>query len=130
MKIMNHLRSICLLIPICFIAHTVQAAKPPHLVVFISDDLGRLETSVYGSKGARTPMMARLAQSGMTFDSAYVASPSCCPNRYSLLTGLMPARHRAHPNHSRGKAGASYLLPMLKKKGYTIGAVDKIGHYR
>jgi hypothetical protein len=27
-------------------------AKPPNIVVFISDDLGRLDTSIHGSKDA------------------------------------------------------------------------------
>lgn len=104
--------------------------KLPNLVVFISDDLGRLETSVYGSKEVRTPMMAKLAASGMTFDNAYVASPSCCPNRFSLLTGLMPARHGAHPNHSQPKPGTHFLLPILKKQGYTIASFGKVAHGR
>ena len=69
--------------------------QKPNIVVFISDDLGRLDTSIHGSKDARTPTIERLAAEGMTFDDAYVASPSCCPSRFSLLTGLMPARHGA-----------------------------------
>jgi len=77
------------------------AARLPNIVVFISDDLGRLDTSIHGSKDVRTPTMDWLAAAGMIFDNAYVVSPSCCPDRFSLLTGLMPARHGAHPNHSQ-----------------------------
>ena len=105
-------------------------AKPPNIVVFISDDLGRLDTSIHGSKDARTPNLDSLAASGMTFDNAYVASPSCCPNRFSLLTGLMPARHGAHPNHSQPKPGTKFLLPLLKEQGYHIASFGKVAHGR
>ena len=87
----------------------LSAAGKPNIVVFISDDLGRLDTSIHGSKDVRTPTMDRLAAGGMTFDNAYVASPSCCPSRFSFLTGLMPARHGAHPNHSQVKPGTKFL---------------------
>jgi len=102
--------------------------QKPNIVVFISDDLGRLDTSIHGSKDARTPTMERLAAEGMTFDDAYVASPSCCPSRFSLLTGLMPARHGAHPNHSEVKPGTKFLPPILKKMGYHIASFGKIAH--
>jgi N-sulfoglucosamine sulfohydrolase len=102
----------------------------PHLVVFISDDLGIHDTSVYGSRNARTPNLKRLADQGMTFDRAYVASPSCCPNRYSLLTGLMPARHGAHPNHSQPKPATRNLLPELRQRGYHVASFGKIAHSR
>ena len=104
--------------------------KAPNIVVFISDDLGRSETSVYGSKQVRTPNLDKLAARGMTFDNAYVASPSCCPNRYSFLTGLMPARHGAHPNHSKPIAGTKYLLPILKGLGYHVASFGKVSHGR
>ena len=101
---------------------------PPNLVVFLSDDMGRAESSVYGSKEVRTPTMDILAANGMVFDEAYVASPSCCPNRFSLLTGLMPARHGAHPNHSQVNEGTEFLFPLLKAKGYTIASFGKVAH--
>lgn len=82
-----------------------RADDLPNIVVYISDDLGRLETSVHGSTDVKTPTLDSLAASGLTFENAFVASPSCCPNRNSLLTGLMPARHGAHPNHSQVKPG-------------------------
>lgn len=107
-----------------------SAAELPNIVVFLSDDLGRLETSVYGSKEARTPTMEKLAAEGMTFENAYVASPSCCPNRFSLLTGLMPARHGAHPNHSQPKPGTRFLLPILKEMGYYVASFGKVAHGR
>ena len=84
------------------------AAEPPQLVIFLSDDLGRLDTSIHGSPDAKTPTMDRLAAEGMAFENAYVASPSCCPNRFSFLTGLMPARHGAHPNHSLPEPGTLF----------------------
>jgi len=102
----------------------------PNIVIFISDDLGRLETSIHGSKDVRTPTMDRLAANGMVFENAYVASPSCCPNRFSLLTGLMPARHGAHANHSKVKPGTSFLLPILKARGYHIVSFGKVAHGR
>ncbi len=102
----------------------------PNLVVFLSDDMGRAESSVYGSTEVRTPAMDMLAEKGMVFDDAYVASPSCCPNRFSLLTGLMPARHGAHANHSQVKEGTEFLFPLLKAKGYTVASFGKVAHGR
>lgn len=112
------------------IAQQSSQAALPNIVVFISDDLGRLDTSVYGSKDARTPTMEKIAKAGMTFNNAYVASPSCCPNRFSLLTGLMPARHGAHPNHSQPKPGTKFLVPLLQKMGYHVATFGKVAHGR
>lgn len=107
-----------------------RAKEYPNILVLISDDLGRLDTSVYGSPDARTPVLESLANQGMAFDNAYVASPSCCPNRASLLTGLMPARHGAHPNHSQVKPGTKFLTPILKEMGYQIASFGKVQHGR
>jgi N-sulfoglucosamine sulfohydrolase len=111
------------------VGQTVFSAEQlPHIVVFISDDLGRLETSIHGSVDVETPSMERIAKAGMVFDNAYVASPACCPNRKSFLTGLMPARHGAHPNHSKVKANTKWLLPILKSLGYYTASFGKIDH--
>ncbi len=115
-----------LIVGLCLNAFVpLLAADLPNIVVFISDDLGRLETSVHGSAEVKTPTMDALAAAGMTFDNAYVASPSCCPNRFSLLTGLMPARHGAHPNHSQPKPGIKFLMPILQTTGLPRGFLRK-----
>lgn len=118
---------------VCILAATILSAsdaKLPNIVLLVSDDLGRLETTVYGSREVRTPTLERLAARGMVFDNAYVASPSCCPNRASLLTGLMPARHGAHPNHTFVKEGTTWLVPILKEMGYTVASFGKVQHGR
>jgi len=107
-----------------------QASAAPNIVIYISDDLGRLETSIHGSKEVQTPTIERLAANGMTFENAYVASPSCCPNRFSLLTGLMPARHGAHANHSQPKPATKFLLPQLQALGYQVASFGKVAHGR
>ncbi len=66
----------------------VAHAQNPNIVVFLSDDHSLLDSTVYGSKDVKTPAMERLASAGMTFERAFVASPSCAPSRASLLTAL------------------------------------------
>src|SRR5882762_6313462 len=94
----------------------------PNLVLFLSDDHGLLDSTVYGSKDVRTPNMQRLANAGLTFDRAFVASPSCAPSRGAMLTGLVPARNGAEPNHSRPRDEIKKLPAYLKELGYEVVA--------
>lgn len=109
-------------------AFAAEAALPP-IVVFLSDDHTLLDSSVYGSEEIRTPNMERLAAVGMTFDRAFVASPSCAPSRAALLTGLMPARNGAEPNHSRPRKDIKRLPSYLKELGYEVVSFGKVAHY-
>lgn len=105
-------------------------AGAPHLVLFLSDDHGVLDSSVYGSREVRTPAMASLAQAGLTFDRAFAASPTCAPSRAALLTGLMPARNGAQPNHSKPSADVRKFPSYLQALGYEVVAFGKVAHYR
>jgi len=74
----------------------LQAAesRPPNVVLFLADDLGWRDTTVYGSTFYETPNIERLARRGMKFTNAYAASPLCSPTRASILTGQYPGRLR------------------------------------
>ena len=104
------------------------AQARPHIFVFFTDDLGVLDTTVYGSNDVQTPNVERLAAAGMTFDRAFVASPACAPSRAALLTGLMPARNGAEANHTYPKPGTKYLTANLHALNYEIAVFGKVAH--
>ena len=68
------------------------ADRPPNIVFFLVDDMGWMDSSVYGSEYYETPNLERLAEAGVTFTDAYSPSPLCSPARASLLTGKTPQR--------------------------------------
>jgi arylsulfatase A-like enzyme len=106
-----------------------SAADKPNLVVFICDDLGSLDSQPYGATDVRTPNMQRLANEGLKFTQAFVASPSCAPSRAALLTGLMPARNGAEPNHTRPRPEIKKLPAYLQELGYEVASFGKVAHY-
>ncbi len=110
---------------ICF----AVGADTPNLVVFICDDLGSLDTQPYGATDVRTPNVQRLAGEGLKFTQAFVASPSCAPSRGALLTGLLPARNGAEPNHSRPREEIKKLPAYLQELGYEVASFGKVAHY-
>lgn len=65
---------------------------PPNIVVFLVDDLGWRDVSLFDER-YRTPAVERLAARGMTFTQAYASAPVCTPTRTSLMTGASPARN-------------------------------------
>jgi hypothetical protein len=67
-----------LLVTILFVPSANAAKSPtrPNIVRFLTDDQSQLDCSPYGST-LRTPNIQRLANNGLTFTRAFVASPSC-----------------------------------------------------
>lgn len=120
------------LLTFALLAARTLAATParPHLVIFLTDDHSRRDSSIYGATDVRTPNMQRVAAAGLTFDRAFVVSPSCAPSRAALLTGLMPARNGAEANHSRPRAELKKLPAYLKELGYEVVAFGKVSHYQ
>ncbi|MFP4056447.1 MAG: sulfatase [Candidatus Brocadiia bacterium] len=66
--------------------------KRPNIIFFLADDLGWMDSTVYGSRYYETPSVERLARRGMVFTDAYAANPLCSPTRASILTGKYPCR--------------------------------------
>jgi len=112
-----------------FIGGKLEAQQKPNMIVYLADDLGYLDVSVYGADVVQTPVLEKLSQEGMIFDNAFIASPSCAPSRAALLTGLMPARNGAEVNHAFPKPDIPYLIGKLKDAGYAVFAFGKVAHY-
>ncbi|WP_346238373.1 sulfatase [Niabella insulamsoli] len=117
-----------IIIGCCLYNAGIRAQQRPHIVMYLADDAGFLDNSVYGDGQVRTPTMEKLAREGMRFDNAFVASPACAPSRAALLTGLMPARNGAEANHTYPKPGVKALIENLKAAGYTVVGFGKIAH--
>ncbi|MEM6978282.1 MAG: sulfatase-like hydrolase/transferase [Planctomycetota bacterium] len=123
----------CLLLFVVSMSFGVEVrlfANRPDMVIFLSDDHTCRDSSVYGSKEMPTPNMARLAAAGMTFDQAFVASPSCAPSRAALLTGTYPQHNGAEANHAKPHADMRKLPAYLQALGYEVVSFGKVGHYR
>lgn len=71
---------------------------PPHIVMFLVDDLGWQDHDVQrafqhdpASAHFRTPNVQRLVDEGVWYTDAYAAAPVCTPTRVTWLTGRSPA---------------------------------------
>ncbi len=89
-----NLRSFLLATSLAILASTAIAADPvkPNVVLFLVDDMGWMDSTVYGSEYYETPNMERLAKLSMRFTDAY-AVPLCSPTRASILSGQYSSRH-------------------------------------
>lgn len=102
----------------------------PNLVVFLTDDQSQLDAQPYGATALRTPHMQQLADDGLTFTRAYVASSSCAPSRAALLTGMWPARNGSEANHSKPRAELRKWPAYFQALGYEVVAYGKVSHYK
>lgn len=103
----------------------------PNIVAIIADDHGVYHSTVYGSEEQRTPHMQSLADEGMTFTRAYVASPACAPSRHALISGMMPYRNGVVGNHENSKYKldvSDSLIQGLLDAGYEVVFRGKITH--
>lgn len=107
----------------------LHAAAKPNFVITIADDHGVYHSSPYGAAEIQTPHLQKLAEAGLRFDNAYVASPACAPSRAALFTGLMPYRNGIVGNHEfELEPGVEPLIPLLLAQGYEIVFHGKVGH--
>lgn len=86
-------RRVCVcLLAIALIASCRQAigAKRPNVILIICDDLNDYVEGFGGHPQAKTPNMARLARSGVSFTQAHCNIPICGPSRASLFSGIYP----------------------------------------
>jgi len=77
-----------------------RRSKKPNIIIYLSDDHGYDDSGVYGNAQIQTPHIDRLAEEGLTFTSAFAATPLCSPSRCVIETGLMPFRNGGHKFHT------------------------------
>ena len=95
----------------------------PNLVLVTLDTTRADRLGCYGHRGARTPVLDRLAARGVRYAHAWAPTPLTLPSHATLLTGLLPPEHGLRDN---GTAVLPATLPtiatVLAARGYATGA--------
>ena len=102
----------------------------------MADDLGYADLGCYGARIKSTPVLDRLAASGLQFFNAYSNSPVCSPTRFALITGRYQYRFRGaaeEPISAHNQmvplmavpAGHPTLPSMLRNAGYSTALIGK-----
>jgi arylsulfatase A-like enzyme len=97
-----------------------------NVVVISIDTLRSDELGCYGSKGAKTPNIDKIAGKSMVFDNAVTPIPVTGPSHMSMMTGLQPDRVAGHGITSNGNPLSDKiptLATVLDSAGYETGAV-------
>ena len=98
----------------------------PNILFAISDDQSYPHASAYGATGIHTPSFDRVAQQGVLFTNAFVASPGCSPSRAALLTGLHTWQLEHAGTHASSFPSRFVVYPdLLEKTGYFVGYTGK-----
>lgn len=106
-------------------AAAASAATRPHLVLFLSDDHGRLDSPLYGSRVVRTPNLSRIAAEGTVFEHAYTGAAICIPSRGILASGLCSHRNGATANGKQMRAGVKTMATYMSGLGYRVAHFGK-----
>ena len=101
------------------------SAQQPNILIFIADDQGENDLSIYGHPTLKTPNMDRIAREGMRLDNAFLTISSCSPSRSSILTGRYPHSTGAEDLHLPLPASQSTIARNLRPAGYHNMAVGK-----
>jgi len=98
--------------------------QPPNIVWISVEDIGPV-LSIYGNEAINTPNIDRLAKEGVKYTNAYSTVGVCAPSRFSIITGMYPARLGAH--NMRTGDHNNFKWPEDVKFRQDKGVIDKSG---
>ncbi len=97
----------------------------PNVLLITTDEQRADHVGFGGDPVVRTPHLDALAESGVTFDRAYVANPTCMPNRASIVTGRLPSSHGTRVNGLALDRDAQTFARVLRRDGYRTALIGK-----
>ena len=108
-----------------FLVQAQEEKRKPLNIIWIScEDMGPI-LSAYKNPAIKTPNIDRIASEGVRYTNAYSTVGVCAPSRFSIITGMYPARLGAHNmrtgNHNNFKSPEDVVHKINK------GVLDKLG---
>ncbi len=92
----------------------------------MADQLAASCLPFHGHRVVRAPNLTALARDGVTFESAYSASPLCAPSRSAMLAGRRPSRIEVFDNAAELPASVPTVTHVLRAAGYATTLVGKM----
>ncbi len=132
MKIVLKLVSIALILfysNLLLAQNKQQTNRKPNIIFITSDSHRASALSINKHPVVQTPNLDKLAQEGVQFNQAYVATAICVVSRASILTGQHVAKHKINSFGDKFSDEAfQRTYPMiLKQNGYRIGQIGTLG---
>jgi arylsulfatase A-like enzyme len=111
-------------------AERAAAAKPPHIVMIMVDDLNVPMIDAMLTAGLLPNIKARFIDSGVRFGASFVTNSLCCPSRATYLTGRYSHNHGVLRNNPPGGSvtafdDSSTIATWLSAAGYSTVHVGK-----
>src|SRR5512137_1700929 len=94
----------------------------PNVILILADDLGYECIGADGGTSYKTPVLDRLAATGMRFEHCYV-QPLCTPTRVQLMTGIYNVRN--YINFGNMDPTATTFANLFKRAGYATAMTGK-----
>jgi len=113
---------VTLLVLVAPLIPAAEAGGRPNLVLIMADDLGYETIGANGGTSYRTPVLDKLAATGVRFTHAY-AQPLCTPTRVQLMTGLSNVRN--YINFGSMDPRATTFAHLLRRAGYATCIAGK-----
>lgn len=96
--------------------------RKPNIIVILADDLGYECIGANGGETYKTPVLDKMAQTGLRFEHCY-AQPLCTPSRIQIMTGIYNVRNYMGWAHL-DKSHVTFAS-LLKNAGYTTCMAGK-----
>ncbi len=96
----------------------------PNLLLVVIDTLRADHLGCYGYGRATSPVLDRLAESGVLFERAYAQSSWTKPSTASLLTGRLPSQHQALTEAARLPDAEVTVAERLRATGYRTAVLS------
>lgn len=112
---------------VCFAVSRANAETRPNVIVFIVDDQGYGDLSVYGNPVLKTPNMDQLHSESVRFTDFHVA-PMCSPTRGQLMTGIDAMKNGCTAvcqGRSMMRAELPTMADYFANSGYATGHFGK-----
>nr|MCU0983071.1 sulfatase-like hydrolase/transferase [Pirellulaceae bacterium] len=102
-----------------------SAAKPPNVLVILTDDQRADAIGLGGSKHLKTPNIDRLGKEGVHFRNFFCTTSLCSPSRASILSGLYAHTHGVTNNFTEYPTGFKSFPLVLQGAGYDTAYIGK-----